>query len=127
MRKHRTVGHDVTLKRRSVTLRPGENTGWHTHPCTLFVTVVQGTLTHYDRGAEPTTYVAGDTFVETRGGDAVHLGANHGTEPVRLDVLYLVPVGQPLRIDAPAPVASERQTAIDGYDGAGDPAVVLTR
>lgn len=107
MGKHRLVGHDVRLIRRRVTMRPGEDTGWHTHPGPLFVTVLRGTLTHYDRGCEPTVYTAGDTFIEARGGDAVHLGANHGVEPVVLDVLYVVPAGQPLRIPAQGDAESD--------------------
>jgi quercetin dioxygenase-like cupin family protein len=100
MSKQRLVGHDVTLKRRRVTIEPGNDTGWHTHPGTLFATVLRGTLTHYDRGSEPTIYRAGDSFIEARGRDAVHLGANHGDEPLVLDVIYVVPLGEPLRLDA---------------------------
>lgn len=103
MAKPRLVGHDVTLTRRRVKMRPGENTGWHTHPGPLFVTVLQGSLTHYDRGQEPTVYRSGDTFVEARGGEAVHLGANHGPELLVLDVIYVIPAGQPLRMAACGP------------------------
>lgn len=89
-------------------MQPGENTGWHTHPGTLFVTVDRGQLTHYDRGYEATVYVAGDTFVEACGDEAVHLGANHGAELLVLDVLYLVPAGAPLRLPAVGPAAAMR-------------------
>jgi quercetin dioxygenase-like cupin family protein len=106
MRKRRRVGRDVTVGRRRTTLQPGENTGWHTHPGPLFATVVRGTLTHYDGAGRVSTYRAGDRFVEERGADAVHLGANHGSEPLVLDVIYVVPAGQPLRVDAPPPAVA---------------------
>lgn len=84
-----------------VTLQPGGFTGWHTHPGPLLVVVESGTLTHYDARCGVETYTAGQAFEETP--REVHQGANLGSEPVVLDVTYVVPAEGPLREDAAAP------------------------
>lgn len=89
-----------------VTIQPGGYTGWHTHPGPLLVVVESGTLTHYDRHCEVTTYSSGEAFEETPGANAVHMGANLGDEPVVLDVTYVVPDGASLRNEADPPACA---------------------
>ena len=86
-----------------VTIQPGGYTGWHWHPGPLLVVVEQGTLTHYDRHCGVQTYGAGDAFEELSGSNEVHMGANHGSDDVVLDVTYVLPADATLREDAPAP------------------------
>ncbi len=86
---------------------PGGYSGWHSHPGKVIVAVSRGSLTVY-RGdgstCVPTTYSAGDLFVE-RGG-SVHQAVNEGTVAAVINVTYLrVPVGTSPRIDEAQPPA----------------------
>lgn len=95
-------GKDYIL--REITLIPGATTGWHFHDGTLYAFVEQGTLTHPDSTcATDGIYKAGAAFTEPSGPDHVHVGRNLGTQPVVLEVLYVLPAGSPLSEDAPNP------------------------
>ena len=48
-------------------------------------------------------YRAGQAIVEPEGEGNTHRGQNLTTEPVVLDVVYLLPKGAPFFVDAPAP------------------------
>ena len=82
-----------------VTIPPGDCTGWHTHPGPLLVVLEAGTLTHYDARGGVRVYLPGDAFEELPGRDEVHMGANHGLDPVVLAVTGVLPVGAPFRDD----------------------------
>lgn len=86
----------VTVTFREITLEPGGTTGKHCHDGNLIAVVVQGELTHYApiyrSGVH--VYEAGDAILEGPG--YVHEGVNEGTEPVILEVTYLIPEGDPL-------------------------------
>jgi quercetin dioxygenase-like cupin family protein len=59
-----------------ITLQPGEQTGWHTHPVPLFGYVLEGELT-VDYGAKgKRTFRRGDALVEAM--NEVHNGRNSG-------------------------------------------------
>ncbi|HWK19737.1 MAG TPA: cupin domain-containing protein [Microbacteriaceae bacterium] len=81
---------------REITIQPGAGTGEHCHAGQLVGVVKQGVLTHYapiyPSGVHE--YVAGDAIVE--GAGYIHEGVNEGTEPVVLEVTYLIAQGQPL-------------------------------
>jgi len=81
---------------REITIQPGAGTGEHCHHGQLVGVVRQGVLTHYapiyPSGVHE--YVAGDAIVE--GAGYIHEGVNEGTEPVILDVTYLIEEGEPL-------------------------------
>jgi len=81
---------------REITIQPGAGTGEHCHHGQLVGVVRQGVLTHYapiyPSGVHQ--YVAGDAIIE--GADYIHEGVNEGTEPVILDVTYLIQQGEPL-------------------------------
>ena len=96
---------DVQVVTQSITIAPGGHTGWHSHPGPVFVTISAGTMTFYDAD-DPTctagTYATGDSFVD-RGGGHVHIARNEGSVDMVLFATYLVPVGAPIRTDAPNP------------------------
>jgi len=99
----KTIGHtDYTL--REITIQPGGYTGWHYHDGTLYAFIKSGTLTHDKSDCSVDgVYHRGAAFTEPSGKDHVHIGRNLGTEPVVLDVLYVLPAGSPLSEDAPNP------------------------
>lgn len=88
--------HGVQVVVRQVTIQPGASTGEHCHHGQLVGVVRQGVLTHhapiYPSGVHE--YVAGDAIVE--GASYIHEGVNEGTEPVILDVTYIIEAGEPL-------------------------------
>jgi quercetin dioxygenase-like cupin family protein len=79
------------------------HTGWHSHPGMLIFTLISGTIEWYDAKCNKTVYNAGDTFTEST---ATHYFRNVGTTPMHGMVTYLVPKGQTLRIDQPAPACA---------------------
>jgi quercetin dioxygenase-like cupin family protein len=94
---------DVVM--RQLTIAPGGNSGWHFHPGTTYVLVIQGALTNYhanDPTCTGTVISAGQAYVEPPGD--VHNVRNEGTVPAVLVVTFLdVPVGGAFRLDAPRP------------------------
>ncbi|QIS14205.1 cupin [Nocardia arthritidis] len=95
-------GWDYVL--REITLAPGGSTGWHFHDATIYGVVRDGTLTHYNSScAVDGIYSPGSIVVEAGGPGYVHLGRNLGSEPLVLEVLYVLPAGSPLAEDAPNP------------------------
>ncbi|MFG2298261.1 cupin domain-containing protein [Streptomyces sp. NPDC048603] len=90
------------------TLRPGESTGWHYHLVPLLAVVRSGTLTRILHDGSVEISPAGTMFVEAAGRDRVHIGFNQGAETVRLQVVYALPEGAPLTVDAtPPPCCTE--------------------
>jgi quercetin dioxygenase-like cupin family protein len=92
---------DVTV--RVITVQPGGSTGWHYHPGPLLAVVESGTLTRTLADCSVEVSSAGDTILEPAGRRHVHIGRNHGTEPVVLYAAYLVPAGAPTAVDAADP------------------------
>ncbi|MEU7588250.1 cupin domain-containing protein [Micromonospora sp. NPDC049230] len=98
-----TVG-DKDYILREVTIPPGQATGWHTHPGVLYGVVKKGTLSHFDRDCKSDgVYRTGQSIVEPAGADKVHIGINKGRTDMVLEVLYVLPHGAPLSVDAPNP------------------------
>ena len=86
-----------------VTFQPGGSTGWHTHPGPALVTVSSGQLTlHRAKGCRTRTFSAGQTFLEYGPRD-VNLTRNHTGGVTETVVTFLLPVGAPITVDAPAP------------------------
>ncbi len=84
----------------TVDLPPGAETGWHKHPVPVYAYVVSGTLSvDLDDGTR-LTFREGDAVIEVV--DTMHNGANRGTEPVRLVVVYCGAEGTP-NVVRPAP------------------------
>ena len=86
-----------------VTFQPGGTTGWHVHPGPALVTVKTGQLTlHRAKGCRTRTFAAGQTFLEY-GPHDVNLTGNETGAVTETLVTFLLPVGAPLTVDAPAP------------------------
>jgi quercetin dioxygenase-like cupin family protein len=86
-----------------VTFQPGGSTGWHVHPGPALVTVKTGRLTlHRAKGCRTRTFGAGQTFLEL-GPHDVNLTRNQTGAVTETLVTFLLPVGAPLTVDAPAP------------------------
>ncbi len=65
-----------------VTIPPGKQTGWHTHPVPLFGYVLSGEITVDIQGHGKHTFQKGDTLAECV--KLLHNGVNTGKIPVRL-------------------------------------------
>ena len=88
----------------TLTIQPGGNSGWHTHPGPGFVQVTSGTASFYEAGdpsCAPTIVSAGQAWLDR--GDIPHIAKNETGAPVTLLVTLFVPPGAPPRIDEPAP------------------------
>jgi quercetin dioxygenase-like cupin family protein len=86
-----------------VTFQPGGSTGWHIHPGPALVTVKTGQLTlHRAKGCRTRTFSAGQTFLEF-GPNDVNLTRNETGSVTETVVTFLLPVGAPITVDAPAP------------------------
>jgi quercetin dioxygenase-like cupin family protein len=84
-----------------LTIAPGGDTGWHSHPGLAFVLVRAGTATEFDTEFNLTVHAAGTGFVEEPG--HVHIVGNAGDTDLELVVFFLSPKGAGTRIDEPAP------------------------
>lgn len=81
----------------------GGQTGWHTHPGPVFITVKEGTLTYYeydDPSCTPHVVSAGQGFVDNGSG---HLVRNEGTVPAQDVSVIVAPVGGLFRGELAAP------------------------
>ena len=86
-----------------VTFQAGGSTGWHVHPGPALVTVKTGQLTlHRAKGCTTRTFAAGQTFLEF-GPKDVNLTRNETGGVTETVVTFLLPVGAPITVDAPAP------------------------
>ena len=89
-----------------ITFEPGGQSGWHTHPGPVFISVVEGTMTFYesdDPDCQPIVRHAGEGFVDGQTDRHSHIARNETGAPARNLVTYLAPPGAPLRNDAPNP------------------------
>jgi quercetin dioxygenase-like cupin family protein len=84
-----------------ITLEPGQQTGWHTHPVPLVAYVLEGELT-VDYGTKgQRTYLKGDGFAEAM--NEVHNGRNIGHNPVRILAVFIGSEGVQGSASAPPP------------------------
>jgi hypothetical protein len=85
-----------------ITLAPGGTGGWHTHAGTAITIVKQGTLTIIDPKCKRHDIPAGSAMISS--GSSADEDENRGTEPVVVDVTFLLPhAAMSPRIDQPAP------------------------
>lgn len=93
---------DVAVQ--TITFQPGGQSGWHTHPGPVFISVVSGEMTFYesnDPECKPIVRRAGEGYLDA--GDHAHIARNESGAPAMNVVTYFAPAGAPLRIDAPRP------------------------
>lgn len=84
---------------------PGSSTGWHTHPGPVFITVLEGQVTFYERDdptCTPKVVKKGEGYVDTGHG---HIGRNETGGPAKDVTVIFAPVGLPFRGELPAPAA----------------------
>jgi quercetin dioxygenase-like cupin family protein len=93
---------DVLLAR--VTLVPGAEVGWHTHPGPVVVVITQGELTLYGQDGCRVVYSAGAAYAEAPGD--VHSGRNESSQPTELTLMFVLPAGAPPQVNVPAPTAA---------------------
>jgi hypothetical protein len=82
---------------------PGSSTGWHTHPGPVFITVLEGKVTFYERddpSCTPKVVSKGEGYVDTGHG---HIGRNESGAPAKDVTVIIAPVGQPFRGELTAP------------------------
>ncbi len=87
-----------------ITFQPGGQSGWHSHPGPVFITVMSGTMTFYesdDPNCQPIVRTAGQGYLDA--GEHAHIARNEsGAQAINV-VTYFAPVGAALRIDQPKP------------------------
>jgi quercetin dioxygenase-like cupin family protein len=90
-----------------VTIDPGGNSGWHTHPGPEYSVIKAGEVVLVRApNCDPITLTAGQGFF-TPGGTA-HMAHNDGKDPAEIYVTYTVPAGTTvLRQDADAQCGDE--------------------
>ena len=95
--------HGLDIATQTIIFQPTGQSGWHTHPGPVFISVKEGTMTFYDHNCNPTVRVAGQGFLDT--GSEPHLARNESGAPATNVVTYFLPPGAPgLRIDEPQPL-----------------------
>jgi quercetin dioxygenase-like cupin family protein len=84
-----------------ITLQPGQQTGWHTHPVPFFGYILEGELT-VDYGAKgKRIYRKGDGLAEAM--NQAHDGRNTGPNPVKILAVFIGQEGVPGTVLASAP------------------------
>ncbi len=87
------TGAPAKLTALEITLQPGQQTGWHTHPVPLFGYILEGELT-VDYGAKgQRIYRKGDGLAEAM--NEAHNGRNLGQSPVTLLAVFAGMEGVP--------------------------------
>ncbi|MBA3581648.1 MAG: cupin domain-containing protein [Gammaproteobacteria bacterium] len=81
-----------------VEIAPGGETGWHQHPVPSFAMLLEGTLEITLKDGRVKRLQAGAALAEVI--DTLHNGRNVGDAPVKILVVYMGVVGQPLVIKA---------------------------
>lgn len=100
-----TVSEPTDVYVNHVTVAPGGNSGWHSHPGPSVVVIKTGTATVYDSDGSScpaTVYPAGTGFID-EGGGHVHLVANLGSAPLEVYAFQIIPHGDMRVISEPRP------------------------
>jgi quercetin dioxygenase-like cupin family protein len=84
-----------------ITLQPGQQTGWHTHPVPLLGYILEGELT-VDYGPQgERVYRQGDALAEAM--NQAHNGRKTGQNPVRILAVFMGMEGLKETVSAPPP------------------------
>ena len=80
-------GAPAQITAMEITLLPGQQTGWHTHPVPLFGYILEGELT-VDYGAKgQRVYLKGDGLAEAM--NEANNGRNSGESPVKILAVFI--------------------------------------
>lgn len=93
-----TQSPEITIMK--VEIKPGGETGWHSHPVPLYAYVLEGNLTVDVKGGNTYHFTAGDAIVEVV--NISHNGKNLATMPVVLIAFYTGEIGTPNTVMTPA-------------------------
>jgi len=93
-----TESPEITVMK--VEIKPGSETGWHSHPVPLYAYVLEGKLTVEIKGGKRYHFAAGDAIVEVV--NIPHNGRNLGTTPVVLIAFYTGEIGKPNTVMMPS-------------------------
>jgi quercetin dioxygenase-like cupin family protein len=94
----------LTVATQTITFAPGAQSGWHSHPGPVFISVKEGTMTFYEEDCTSIVRTAGEGFLDV--GSHAHLARNESGAPATNIVTYFAPPHTPstgLRIDQPQP------------------------
>jgi quercetin dioxygenase-like cupin family protein len=97
-------GLDIATQ--TIAFDPGGQSGWHTHPGPVFISVIEGTMTFYegdDPDCQPLVLHAGQGFVDGQTDGHAHIARNETDLPAKNLVTYFAPPGAVVRNDAPNP------------------------
>jgi quercetin dioxygenase-like cupin family protein len=95
------TGAPAQLTAMEITLLPGQQTGWHTHPVPMFGYILDGELT-VDYGAKgQRTYVKGEGLAEAM--NEAHNGRNTGQRPVTILAVFIGIEGTQASVPASPP------------------------
>jgi len=98
----------VKVATQTIVFQPGGESGWHSHPGPVLISVKEGTMTFYESDCSSRIVSAGEGFLDV--GDHPHLARNESSQQATNVVTYLVPPDAPsLRIDEPQPVTCNVQ------------------
>ena len=95
------TGAPAQLTAMEITLLPGQQTGWHTHPVPLFGYILEGELTVDYRAKGQRTYVKGEGLAEAM--NEAHNGRNTGRGPVTILAVYIGIEGTQASVPASPP------------------------
>jgi quercetin dioxygenase-like cupin family protein len=98
---HYPSGGPAHLIAEVITLQPGQQTGWHTHPVPLFGYILQGELTVNYGAKGKRIYRKGDGLAEAI--NEAHNGRNTGPNPMKILAVYMGQEGLPDSASAPPP------------------------
>jgi quercetin dioxygenase-like cupin family protein len=96
----------LDIATQTITFAAGGQSGWHTHPGPVFISVIEGTMTFYegdDPDCQPMVLHAGQGFVDGHTDEHAHIARNETALPAKNLVTYFVPPGAAVRTDAPNP------------------------
>lgn len=95
-----TDGRPTTVLVQNLTLKPGAHSGWHTHPGPEYSVITSGVVAlQTAEQCASTDYPSGQVVFIPEG--VPHRVDNHGPVDAGVVVNYTLPVGEPVRADAP--------------------------
>jgi quercetin dioxygenase-like cupin family protein len=93
-------GQETSFYIQTVTIDPGAQSGWHSHPGPEYTIVKSGTITvQKATNCPPVDLNAGQVFFVA--GGTSHMAINKTSAPVELYVTYTLPANAPIREDQP--------------------------